>query len=109
MPAYTDQGTITGTTALVTGAAGVLGRATVDLCLKRGLKVVLVDVDAEKLNTQAAGLGKEVYPLPMDLGDPESIEKQFDALPAEFRDIDILINNAGILSNNKAEATGVAE
>jgi len=49
------------------------------------------------------------FPLVMDLGSSESIEKSFSSLPEEFLAIDVLVNNAGILSNNKSEDTSVEE
>lgn len=109
MPAFTKSGHINGSTALVTGAAGVLGTATARMLVDIGIQVVLVDIDAGRLAELASELGESVYPLAMDLGDPENIETGYRSLPSDFRDIDILINNAGILSNNKSEATGVAE
>lgn len=109
MPAYTESQKITGRIAMVTGAAGVLGLATVKMLLDSGLKVVMVDISADKLRTLSEELGSDTYPLAMDLGNPESIRADFRALPEEFRTVDILVNNAGILSNNKSEATGVEE
>jgi len=109
MPAYTKNGKTTGRIALVTGAAGSLGRATVRMLLDMGLKVILVDISAEALVTMASELGDKAFPLVMNLGDPKSIESAFSELPEDFRDVDILVNNAGILSNNKTEATGVEE
>ncbi len=44
MPTYTKTGTITGKTALVTGAVGVLGLATTRALLGLGIRVVLVDI-----------------------------------------------------------------
>ena len=109
MPVYTKTGTITGNIAIVTGAAGVLGLATTRALLELGVKVVMVDINAERLKELHLELGKNTFPLPMDLGNPTSIENAYNSLPAEFREIDILVNNAGILSNNKSEATGVEE
>ncbi len=109
MPVFTKTGHVTGTTALVTGAAGVLGLSTARSLLDLGLKVVLVDLDEQRLADLAAELGPRTCPLAMDLGDPESIEDAYARLPEEFRDIDILVNNAGILSNHKSGTTGVAE
>jgi 3-oxoacyl-[acyl-carrier protein] reductase len=109
MPAYTRKGFTTGRIALVTGAAGSLGRATVRMLLESGLKVVLVDISIDALNGMVSELGGESFALAMNLGDPKSIQDAFTSIPHEFRDIDILVNNAGILSNNKSEATSVEE
>lgn len=109
MPDYTKNGTTTGKIALVTGAAGSLGRATVKMLSGMGLKVVLVDISIDSLKAMVSEFGPTTWPLAMDLGDPKSIETAFAELPEDFRNIDILVNNAGILSNNKSEATGVEE
>lgn len=109
MPDYTRNGTTTGRIALVTGAAGSLGLATVRMLLDHGLKVVMVDISGDRLRSLALEFGPDTYPLTMNLADPGNIEAAFAELPADFRNIDILVNNAGILSNNKSEATGVEE
>ena len=109
MPAYTKTGNITGNTAMVTGAAGVLGLATSKALLDLGIKVVMVDISTDRLRELHLDLGKNTFPLTMDLGNPESIESAYNSLPDEFREIDILVNNAGILSNNKSAATSVEE
>ena len=56
MPGFTDPSFFQGKTALVTGAAGSLGMATTRMLLNTGLKVVMVDIAAEKLDA----LAKEV-------------------------------------------------
>jgi 3-oxoacyl-[acyl-carrier protein] reductase len=109
MPVYTKSGTITGNTAIVTGAAGVLGLATSRALLELGIKVVMVDICAERLKELHLELGENTFPLPMDLGNPASIESAYNSLSSEFSEIDILVNNAGILSNNKSENTDVEE
>jgi 3-oxoacyl-[acyl-carrier protein] reductase len=109
MPDYTKNGTTTGRIALVTGAAGSLGLATVRMLLNHGLKVVMADISVDRLRALAVSLGPDTYPLAINLADPGNIETAFAGLPEDFREIDILVNNAGILSNNKSEATGVEE
>ncbi len=114
MPVFTDEpgprvANITGQTALVTGAAGVLGVATTRALLDAGLKVVMADVSEERLRSLASDLGDRACPLTVDLGDPADIERAYAAIPDSFLPIDILVNNAGILSLNKSEATSVEE
>lgn len=109
MPVYTKQGSISGSVAMVTGAAGTLGRATVESFVRLGLKVVMVDISAERLKSMAEEFGDNVYPLFMDLSKSESIESAFQTLPKEFSEISILINNAGILTNHKSHDTSMDE
>jgi NAD(P)-dependent dehydrogenase (short-subunit alcohol dehydrogenase family) len=80
--------------AVVTGAAGGLGRAFVERLLADGLTVVGVDVDGAALLAMAVdrqGLVAET----VDLTDPEAIADLFDRLVARFGGVDALVNNAG--------------
>jgi len=91
--------TLDGKTALVTGAAGVLGAVTARALAARGLRVLLVDVDAAGLDTVAGGIGEGAVPMVLDVGDASAIDA------ADIGEIDVLVNNAGVLSNNKAAET----
>lgn len=78
--------------AVVTGAAGGLGRAFVERLLADGLTVVGVDIDgAALLAMQREGFAAEL----VDLTDPEAIADLFDRLVARFGGVDALVNNAG--------------
>jgi 3-oxoacyl-[acyl-carrier protein] reductase len=81
-------GTLEGKVALVTGAAGTMGRAVVSFLRQDGVKVVGVDLKGDDC-------------LRCDISDPGSVK----ALIREVGNVDVLVNNAGILSNNKSEAT----
>uniref|UniRef100_A0AAU2VE48 3-hydroxybutyrate dehydrogenase n=1 Tax=Streptomyces sp. NBC_00003 TaxID=2903608 RepID=A0AAU2VE48_9ACTN len=81
-----------GRTALVTGAAGGIGRACAVRLAAAGAKVAAVDRDTtglEELAAQAAGLGGTVEPLVLDLTD-------LDAAEQAAAGTDILVNNAGL-------------
>jgi 3-oxoacyl-[acyl-carrier protein] reductase len=75
-----------GKTAVVTGAAGTMGRAVVRFLEEDGLKVYGLDLRGDFV---------------CDITDPNAVNKAI----RRIGDVDVLINNAGILSNNKAEAT----
>lgn len=96
-------------TALVTGAAGVMGRAVTQALMDRGSRVVLVDVREDALTDLAASLGVKAYPLAMDIRSSEMVASGLGSLPEAWQQIDILVNNAGILSNNKSQATSAEE
>lgn len=89
----------------MTGAAGVLGLATAKALLDDSIFVVLTDVDAEKLKKYAEELGENTSWISFDVSNPNEVENSIKQIESENGSIDILINNAGILSNNKAEAT----
>jgi 3-oxoacyl-[acyl-carrier protein] reductase len=75
-----------GKTAVVTGAAGTMGRAVVRFLEEDGLKVFGLDLRGDFV---------------CDITDPVAVRSMVEKIGA----IDILVNNAGILSNHKAEAT----
>ncbi|HZM32956.1 MAG TPA: SDR family NAD(P)-dependent oxidoreductase [Burkholderiales bacterium] len=81
--------TLEGKVAVVTGAAGTMGRAVVSFLKEDGAKVV--GIDLRKSDTSES----------CDLSRAEDVREFMRAIGR----VDILVNNAGILSNNKAEAT----
>lgn len=80
--------------AVVTGAAGGMGRAITDRLIADGLHVIGVDVNAPALLAMAADL-EGFTPSATDLTDPEAIIDLFDQLTARFGGVDVLVNNAG--------------
>lgn len=91
--------------ALVTGAAGTMGIAAVRALLAMGCRVAMVDVNAARVKALAQELGLRTNAFCFDIGEPEAVAQGHAAIEAEMGGVDILLNNAGILSNNKAEAT----
>jgi 3-hydroxy acid dehydrogenase/malonic semialdehyde reductase len=81
--------------AVVTGAAGGMGRAITRALLESGRKVVLLDRAAESLRQFAAEMGDNTFAIQVDIADAKSVERLPDHIPQAFRPIDILINNAG--------------
>lgn len=100
---------VEGKVALVTGAAGVLGLATAKALLADGLRVVLVDLNQDRLEQLAPELPGETYVVAVDISDSEAVCAAYKRIAAEFGPVDVLVNNAGILSNNKLEGTSSAE
>jgi 3-oxoacyl-[acyl-carrier protein] reductase len=91
--------------ALVTGAAGILGKAIAKCLVEEGMKVVLADIVQEPLEAFSKEFQGETYPIAFDISDPKQVDTAMEKITQEFGEIDVLVNNAGILSNNKAEAT----
>jgi len=96
---------IKGKTALVTGAAGVMGLAVVKALLAEGALVVMVDLAEKRLQELARALGARAIPAVFDVTDPPAIARELERLQESIGAVDILVNNAGILSNNKSQAT----
>jgi 3-oxoacyl-[acyl-carrier protein] reductase len=91
--------------ALVTGAAGVLGSATARLLTADGYRVILVDLDDKPLHELAAGIGNTAVALPFDISRPEAVAEASAAITKNHGQISVLVNNAGVLSNNKVADT----
>ena len=91
--------------ALVTGAAGVLGLETAKGLAADGYRVVMVDLDRNRLETLAQEIGQGVYPLPLDVADPQKVAEACATVRQEIGQVSILVNNAGVLSNNKTAET----
>jgi NAD(P)-dependent dehydrogenase (short-subunit alcohol dehydrogenase family) len=85
-----------GKTALVTGAASGLGRATALRLGAAGADLLLVDVNDAGLNETAAGLGGNVALHVADLADPEACKRAVAAAAERFGRLDALCNVAGI-------------
>lgn len=82
--------------AVVTGASAGFGEAMVRRFAQEGCKVVAAARRADRLEALAAELGPGVLPLALDVQDRAVIEAAFAALPASHREIDLLVNNAGL-------------
>ena len=84
---------------VVTGAGRGLGRAFAEACATEGATVVVADINAawgEETARALKALGKEAVFLPVDLGEPASIEAFAAALATRFVRIDGLVNNAAL-------------
>src|SRR5688572_12846351 len=92
-------------TVVVTGAAGPMGMAVVRAMLEDGAKVALVDVDALRLDSVVRFLRGTTVGVPCDVSNPAAVRQAHQQVEAVLGPVDVLVNNAGVLSNNKAEAT----
>src|SRR3712207_2152434 len=100
---------LSGKVCLVTGAAGVVGAAISRRFAAMGCRVILVDIAAERIAALAAELGASARPLAMDIAVEPAVLGGLASLEADWRGIDILGNNAGILPNNEAVAPPAEE
>lgn len=81
------MGTLDGKVCVVTGAAGAIGRETVDRLTGEGAAVAAVDIKGE--------IGAALF-LTADLTEPEQVQAAYAAVARHFGRIDVLFNNAGI-------------
>jgi 3-oxoacyl-[acyl-carrier protein] reductase len=98
-----------GKLAMVTGAAGVVGQAVTQSLIEDGMRVVMVDLDQGRLDALVAEFGSSALPLVLDISDPEQVAVKCDILRQAHGDVEVLINNAGLLTNNKAVETTTEE
>ena len=101
--------TLNGKTVVVTGAAGTMGLAVVRMMLEDGAQVALVDIDAMRLDGVARFVRGTTVAVSCDISDPASVRQAHQQVERVLGPVDVLVNNAGILSNEKAETTGDAE
>ena len=84
-------------TAIITGGAGSIGRATAALFLEEGAKVLLVDLDKEALKKTAYELeNKNVSWCAADVTNTEDVIRYVNEAKKAFGSVDIFFNNAGI-------------
>jgi 3-oxoacyl-[acyl-carrier protein] reductase len=96
-------------TVIVTGGAGAIGRAVAANLIAQGARVALVDIDQAALGAVSDKLGDQAVPFLADLSDPEAVVSVAANVIQEFGSVDTLVNNAGVLSNNKIAETDIDE
>jgi NAD(P)-dependent dehydrogenase (short-subunit alcohol dehydrogenase family) len=96
-------GRLRGKSAVVTGAAKGIGRATAELFAREGALLVLTDVDEaglEELGERLAGRDAEVETVVGDVSVPKDAKRMIEAAVERFGRIDILVANAGVIPLN---------
>ncbi|TDZ25126.1 NADP-dependent 3-hydroxy acid dehydrogenase [Colletotrichum orbiculare MAFF 240422] len=106
-----------GKTVLITGASSGIGRSTAFEYARtapNNLKLVLTARRIDTLKEIAAkineevGNGVKIHPVKLDVSSPEEVRQLVPNLPQEFKDINILVNNAGLVKG-VAKAPEIAE
>jgi NAD(P)-dependent dehydrogenase (short-subunit alcohol dehydrogenase family) len=101
MSKISDKFDLTGKTALITGAAGLLGQEHAAALLECGATVILTDLGAAGLAAASAALSRSadtqrILTRSMDVSKPEAIQAVARDLAAAGMRVDILVNNAAI-------------
>jgi len=82
--------------ALVTGATSGIGRATAIALANQGYHIIATGRRQERLDElQQQITAVPVLPLIFDVRDKEAVQQAIDSLPAEWQQIEVLVNNAG--------------
>lgn len=87
---------VSGKVAVITGAASGIGRATAELLVAQGARVVLADVNAQEGEALATELGQGARFKQTDVSSPEELAQLIDYATGQFDGLDIMFNNAGI-------------
>ncbi|MEJ0048562.1 MAG: SDR family NAD(P)-dependent oxidoreductase [Rhodospirillales bacterium] len=83
-------------TALVTGASAGFGAAIARRLVRDGWRVVATGRRAARIEALAEDLGGAVLPWALDVTDARAVDALPGSLPADWREIDALVNNAGL-------------
>jgi len=94
--------------AIITGGAGGLGSATAARLVAEGAKVAIADINAAGATEVAERYGDQAIAVAYDAADNESIRKMIEAVAAEFGRIDILHNNAALITEATAKFDSTA-
>jgi NAD(P)-dependent dehydrogenase (short-subunit alcohol dehydrogenase family) len=99
-----DRIRLDGRVAVVTGAAGVIGHATIRLLAERGAKIVAVDRRAADLHSAVKDLPASAAALAIeaDVTDEDGVKDYVRAAVDRFGSIDVFYNNAGVEGEVKA-------
>jgi NAD(P)-dependent dehydrogenase (short-subunit alcohol dehydrogenase family) len=94
-----SQGRFAGRVAVVTGAAGGLGKASAVRLAQEGAHVVAVDVDGEALAGVVGSLTTESIAVVADISDELGVQRYVDAAVARFGRVDLHHLNAGVFGS----------
>jgi len=94
----------------ITGASSGFGEAMARTFVRHGHRVIAAARRTDRLEKLQQELGSAVLPVSMDVTDKASINQALAGLPAEWKPIDVLINNAGLaLGTEPAHLASIAE
>ncbi|MDQ3572521.1 MAG: SDR family oxidoreductase [Actinomycetota bacterium] len=89
------MGLLEGKTAIITGSARGIGRATAELFVSEGAKVLINDIDGDVAEQAAQEIHGDAAVFAGDLTDPSVPDALVEKAQDEFGQVDILVNNAG--------------
>jgi NAD(P)-dependent dehydrogenase (short-subunit alcohol dehydrogenase family) len=98
-----SDGSFTGKVAIVTGAAGGIGRASASAFAARGAHVVVADIDVEHGNETVsliASAGGSAQFVPTDVAQSDDVQALVDATMRDHGRLDFAHNNAGVAGAN---------
>jgi NAD(P)-dependent dehydrogenase (short-subunit alcohol dehydrogenase family) len=94
------SGRLLGKSAVVTGAAAGIGRATAELFAREGARLVLADINiggVSAMKDSLADLTEDLVAVPADVSKPEDVRQMIAAAVEQYGRLDIAVANAGII------------
>ncbi|MDE6696750.1 MAG: SDR family NAD(P)-dependent oxidoreductase [Muribaculaceae bacterium] len=92
--------------ALVTGATSGIGEACARRLYGAGYRVIITGRNTKRLESLREKLGDDALPLVFDVRNREAVEAAIASLPAEWQEIEVLVNNAGLALGLEKEYEG---
>ncbi|MDA8045913.1 MAG: SDR family NAD(P)-dependent oxidoreductase [Actinomycetota bacterium] len=92
------------TVAVITGAGSGIGRATAHSLARRGSRVVVTDIDRARAASVAGEIGDRAVALGCDVTRATDLEQARDAALEHFGQVDLVMNNVGVLAVGPLEA-----
>ncbi len=89
-----------GKSAVVTGAAAGIGRATAELFARQGARLVLADINTDGLTALRDSLGEvtdDIAVVTADVSKPEDVRRTIEVAVEQYGRLDIAVANAGII------------
>ena len=102
-------GELEGKVAMVTGAAGGIGRAIVDVLSAAGACAVAFDLDGDGARDAVAALGDRGLAVTGDVTSEDAVAGAFAAAVERFGGVDIVVSNAGLASSAPIQETTLAD
>ena len=87
---------LSGKRAIITGAAGGIGRAIASALVAEGVRVVAADLDGQAAQQAAAAIGQGATSVTIDVSNRASVEAAFAKAITDLGGLDILCANAGV-------------
>jgi NAD(P)-dependent dehydrogenase (short-subunit alcohol dehydrogenase family) len=103
------EGSLSGKTVFVTGAARGIGAASAKALAERGMRVSLTGLEPERLAEVAEACGPEAIWFEADVTDRDAIQRAVSETVERHGGIDVVIANAGIASGGLVRITDPAE
>jgi NADP-dependent 3-hydroxy acid dehydrogenase YdfG len=105
----TNNNTLTGRVAVVTGATSGIGAATARRLAAEGATVAIVGRREERLKELAVQIGAKALPVAADVADQESVNHAASAVRAELGRVDLVVANAGVMLAAPFESADTVE